>query len=97
MFFFFEHVDIIVNINYVKNIDLLSLQKKKNLSFHYSIFIGKVSVVEPFFERGSNSLKRTHVEGGVHIKRTGTNKRGRGSKIGSFERTYFQNDPLTKS
>ena len=97
MFFFFEHVDIIVNINYVKNIDLLSLQKFF-FSFHYSIFIGKViSVVEPFFERGNNSLKRTYVDGGVHIKRTGTNKRGRGSKIGSFERTYFQNDPLTKS
>ena len=33
------------------------------------------------------------VEG--HVKRTGTNKGGRGaSKTGSFERTYFSNDPL---
>ena len=45
-----------------------------------------------FFERGSNSLKRTYVEimvegrggGGVHVKRTGTNKKRRGVKNWKF-------------
>ena len=53
-----------------------------------------------FFEKaggGGNSLKRTYVEGGrgVHVKRTGTNKRVEGgSKTGSFKQTYFLNDPI---
>ena len=40
-----------------------------------------------------NSLKQTYIDKGVHVKRTGTNKGERGSKIGSFEQTYFLNDP----
>ena len=49
--------------------------------------------------RGVNSLKRTYIEGegvgegGVHVKQTGTNKGGGGSKTGSFEQTYILNDP----
>ena len=46
---------------------------------------------------GGNSLKRTCVEGGVHVKQTGTNKVRGWSKTGSFDRTFFFNDPLTGS
>ena len=46
---------------------------------------------------GGNSLKRTCVEGGVHVKQTGTNKVRGWSKTGSFDRTFFLNDPLTGS
>ena len=64
---------------------MLSLQKKIIFSL--------------FSENGGNSLKRTYV-GGVQVKRTGTNRGGRGSKIGHFERTYFLNatvQQLTKN
>ena len=57
-------------INCVQNIDLLCwVYKKTNsfLSFHSPILNLKI--------RRDNSLKRTYVEGGVHVKRTGTNKR----------------------
>ena len=56
-------------INCVQNIDLLCwVYKKTNsfLSFHSPILNLKI--------RRDNSLKRTYVEGGVHVKRTGTNK-----------------------
>ena len=64
----------------------------------FSLFIPRlffeirvISVAEPFLRRGRNSLKRTYAEGGRGggVKRTGTNKGGRGQKLEiSSERTF---------
>ena len=54
---------------------MLSLQTKLNLFSFLTppFFIRKIT----FFERGGgNSIKRTFVEDGGHVKRTGTNKGG---------------------
>ena len=60
------------------------------------VFIRKlINVAEPFLrgEGVTHQRERTLRERGLHVERTGRNK-GRGSKIGNFERTYFLNASL---
>ena len=82
------------------NINLLCwVDKKINsfLSFHSLIFNLKThkrrgSLFESRSGARGDSLKRKYVEWeGVHVKRIGTNKMGKRSKIGIFDRTNFLN------
>ena len=78
---------------------MLSLQKKLIL---FSLFTPRFFIRNmrhkrrgTFFERRGNSLKQTYVERGGTCKTNRNEQEGRkGSKTGSFERTYFLNDPL---
>ena len=67
---------------------MLALQK----NYFFSLFspldflfeISVISILEPFLRGGGgNSLKQTYIEG-VHVKRTGTNKGGKGVKNWKF-------------
>ena len=88
--------------NCVKNIDLLCWVYKKNnsfLSFHPPIFHSKIHERRGIFLRRGVTHQSKHMlrEGGLHVKRIGTNKRGRGSEIENFERPYFLNTQAEKA